>query len=145
MGQFSVKIYGATGSVLNENQHLTEISASGVDFAAADAKVGDAIDGEVYVFADEALTGVGVTFDYNGADDDAGLGSDEVLASAAAYFEAALTETAGETYVGIIMTGTTEATAYLIEADADGIDAGDLTLLADITTSAAVLTSADIV
>ena len=123
---------------------LTGITAAGVDFAAADAKVGDAVDGEVYVFADEALTGVDVTFDYNGADDDAGLGSDEVLASAAAYFEAALTEGAGETYVGIIMTGATEATAYLIEADADGIDAADLTLLADITTSAAVLTSADI-
>ena len=114
---------------------LTGIGAAGVVFAAADAKVGDALDGEVYVFDDEDLTGVNVCFDFNGANGDAGLGSAEVLGSAAAYLEAALSESDGESYVALINTnggGTDTYAAYLIAGDSDGIDANDLTLLGSI-------------
>jgi len=127
--------------------NMTGISGDGVVFAAGDAKVGDAIDGEIYLFEDEDLTGVDVSFDFNGADDDAGLGSSEVLTSAAAYLEAALTETSGESYVALINTdngGTDLYAAYLVSADGDGIDAADLTLLGSIA-SDTVLTATEIV
>jgi hypothetical protein len=135
------------GAGLLDFDSLTGIAASGVVFAAADAKVGDAIDGEVYVFEDEALTGVSATFDFNGANNDAALGSAEVLASAAAYLEAALTEANGENYVALINTangGTDTYAAYLVDGDSDGIDANDLTLLGSIDADT-VLTAAEIV
>ena len=40
--------------------------------------------------------------DFDGADDDAGLNSAEVLADVAAFLEAGLTEANGETYIALI-------------------------------------------
>jgi hypothetical protein len=121
---------------------LTGISASGVSVAADAAKVGDALDGEVYIFAD-GTDGTGTeSIDFNGADNDAGLGSAEVLADVAAFLEAGLTEANGETYVAIIDTDGAAGglhVAYLVAGDSDGIGADDLTLLGTIAEDSTTL------
>ncbi len=125
---------------------IAGISANGVTFAATDNKVNNAVDGEVYVFADEDLTTINTSFDFNGTNNDASLGSEEVLKSAAQYLEAAITEANGEKYIALINTANSDTNiyvAYLVTADSDGIDSSDLTLLGSIDSNA-VLQSVDI-
>ena len=114
---------------------LTGIAASGVAVAADAAIVGDALDGEVYIFADGA-DGTGTeAIDFNGANNDASLSSAEVLADVAAFLEAGMTEANGEQYVALINTdnGATDVyAAYTVDGDADGIDASDLALIGTI-------------
>jgi len=127
----------ATGAALDllNFDNMTGISASGVAVAANAAKVADALDGEVYIFADGS-DGTGTeAIDFNGADGTAGLGSAEVLADVAAFLEAGMTEANGENYIALINTanGVTDIyAAYLVAGDSDGIDAADLTLLGSI-------------
>ncbi len=114
---------------------ITGISANGISFFAGDSKVTDAINGEVYVFASENLTGVDAKFDFNGENNDATLDSLEVMSSAASYLEAAITEANGEKYVALINTAkgvTDRFVAYLIDGDTDGINVNDLTLIGSI-------------
>jgi len=124
------------GAGLLDFDSITGISADGVALAADAAKVGDALAGEVYLFADGG-DGTGTeAIDFDGANDDAGLNSAEVLADVAAFLEAGLTEANGETYIALINMTSGGATdnyvAYKIDGDADGIDASDLILLGTI-------------
>ena len=126
---------------------ITGISANGVSFAAAASKVSDTVNGEVYIFSDQNLTGVNASFDFNGLNNDAYLGSSEVLTNAANFLESALTESNGEKLVALINTAKGETdifAAYLIICDSDGIDSDDLILLGSID-SDGVLAPTDIV
>ena len=124
---------------------ITGISANGINFSATDSKVSDAVNGEVYIFAHQNLTGVNVTFDFNGLNNDASLGSNEVLQSASSYLESSITEANGEKYVALINTGSSDIfAAYLVMADNDGIDSDDLTLIGSVDSNA-VINSSDIV
>jgi hypothetical protein len=127
---------------------ITGIAADGVQLAANAALVGDALDGEVYIF-DDGTDGTGAeAIDFNGANNDAGLNSAEVLADVASFLEAGLTEANGETYVALINMTSGGASdtyvAYLIDGDTDGIDANDLTLMGTIDADVE-LTAAEIV
>jgi hypothetical protein len=124
------------GAGLLDFDSMTGIAASGVALAANAAVVGDAIDGEVYLFADGGDGTGAEAIDFNGANNDAGLDSAEVLADVASFLEAGLTEANGETYVALINMTSGGASdtyvAYTVDGDADGIDASDLTLLGTI-------------
>jgi len=122
---------------------MTGISGTGVDVAANAAKVADAVDGEVYVFADGADgTGTAAITTFTTSTT---VTAADILADVADFLEAGLTESDGENYIAVINDGTTKAYAYMVEADADGIDAADLTLLGTIdATAGAAITATDI-
>ncbi|MDC0959457.1 calcium-binding protein [Planktomarina temperata] len=126
---------------------LSGIEGSGVAVAANAAKVADAADGEIYLFAD-GTDGVGTqTIDFDGVGGKAGLGSTEVMTDVAEFLEAALGETSGESYVALINVDATDGgihAAYHIAADADGIQFDDLTFLGSVTFDAAAVTTTEI-
>lgn len=135
---------------------LTGITGTGTAVAANASKIADAADGSVYVFADstdgtgsEAITSFVVGKDDTGAADSS-VTADTILADVAAFLDAALGSADGETYVAVINdTGAAdanEAYAYLVTADADGIDADNIELIGVLNTTVgnAAVTATDI-
>jgi len=116
---------------------ITGINGSGIDVAANATKTADAVNGEIYVFAnagDGAGTSKVTTFTASAAN---GVTEATILADVAAFLEANLGEADGEKYVAVLNDGTTKAYAYLVVGDADGIQADNVTLLGTIDASTA--------
>lgn len=124
---------------------ITGITGTGTAVAANAAKISDAVDGSVYVFA-AAADGTGSeaisTFTANA---DNGITADTILADVASFLNAGLGSTTGEKYVAVINDGTTQAYAYLVDGNTTGITASDITLIGIIdATAAAAITATDI-
>jgi len=112
---------------------MTGITATtGTNAATNTAKVSDASDGAVYVFGDATAAHAGTakvdTFTVNKAN---GITADTILADVADFLEANLGEADGENYVTILNDGT-DSYAYLVNADADGIQADNIELIGHI-------------
>ena len=102
--------------------------------------ISDGIDGEVYIFADGTDGTGNETIDFNGTSNKLGFGSDDVLADVAQFLNAGLGAGNGEHYVAIINVDATAGglhAIYLVEGDADGIQADNLTLLGQVSTNGA--------
>jgi hypothetical protein len=138
-GVDTITVFTSASDTLNFDG-MTGISAAGVALAANAAKVADAVDGEVYLFASNANTTTGETVDFNGAAGTAGLGSTEVMTDAAAFLEAGITESNGENYIAIMnIDGTAGGVhaIYEINADADGIQVDDMIFMGSVATAGA--------
>lgn len=124
---------------------MTGIGATANLIAAGADKTADAADGEIYIFADstQGADSSKIETFTPGVD---GSTADTILADVAAFFEANLGESDGENYVAIIHDGNNAGDnyAYLINADADGIQADDITLIGKIVEDAGALAVGDI-
>ncbi|KUJ72459.1 calcium-binding protein [Thiomicrospira sp. WB1] len=128
---------GNAASLLSFDGMTGITDTTGTDIAADAAKTADAQDGSVYVFADSS-DGAGSskisTFTEDAAN---GITSATILDDVAAFLEANLGEADGENYVAIINDAGTagDAYAFLVNADADGIQADNITLIGNLTTT----------
>ncbi len=131
-----------TGTDIVSFDNITGITATAGTATTGTTKIADAVSGAVYVFGNATTARVAgnsvSTFTENEAN---GITADVILADVASFLEANLTEANGETYVAI-MTNGTNSYAYLVNADADGIDAADISLIG--TFNAALLVVADV-
>lgn len=113
---------------------ITGITATaGSDLSGSTAQVSDPSDGTVYVFGNATAAHAGTatvdTFTVNAAN---GITADTILADVADFLDANLNvNAAGENYVAV-MTDGTNSYAYLVAADADGVDADNITLIGTI-------------
>lgn len=144
-------------------------TAAKVDLAANAAKVADATNKGVYVFASSADGAGSAKITTFNVDSGNGYTQDVINAEVAAFINAGLGVSAGEKYVVVINdTSTTtydgtaygavsghiyEAYAYLVVGDADGVQAADITLIGMIddgtsgngATAETLYTSTDII
>ena len=142
---------GVANDVVDFGTNITGITAGSETAIDADNDaIADAQNGYTYVFADSedgagtsaiASFVAGKAYATKGSPtttDDSTITADTILDDVAAFLEANLGEGDGETYVAVINDGNNAGTAYayLIEADADGIGADDLTLLGVIKDTA---------
>jgi len=152
---------GAGQELVNFN-NLTGIdsTAAKVDLAANAAKVADATDKGVYVFADSSDGTGSAKITTFVVDTKNGYTQDTINDEVAAFIDAGLGAQDGEKYVVVINdkssatyvataygTGTVvyESYAYLVTGDADGVQADDIQLIGMINDGgASVITTADI-
>lgn len=132
-------IAGKFSQVNFNNLAGIDSTAGKFDQAANAAKVADAVDKAVYVFA-ESSDGAGSSkIKTLVVDADNGYTQDAINAEVAAYLDANLGVSAGENYIAVINDTSTagyfgasqsvEAYAYLITGDSDGIQADNITLI----------------
>jgi len=139
----------ATGTDELSFDDITGITAtSGIDISASAAKISDAIDGSVYVFADASSGTGGESISTFAVDVANGITADTILTDVAAFLDAGLGASDGENYVVLIndLTNNNKQTyTYLVNADADGIDADNISLIGIITeANGAALVAGDI-
>lgn len=149
-GMDTIKLSAMDGTDLLNFNSLSGIDTSvgKVDLAASAAKVGDAIDGAVYIFADSSAGAAGAKITTLVAHDANGYTQDVINAEVAAFINAGLGVSAGEKYVVIINDnstatygtkawggGTTEAAnsyIYLVDGTNDGVSADNITLIGQL-------------
>lgn len=162
-GMDTIKLNAMDGKDLLNFNSLSGIDTSvgKVDLAASAAKVGDAIDGAVYIFADSSAGAAGAKITTLVAHDANGYTQDVINAEVAAFINAGLGVSAGEKYVVIINDnstttygtkawggGTTEAAnsyIYLVDGTNDGVSADNITLIGQLYNAGAVDATAAVV